>query len=408
MVVTSSRLHAVRYKQALDRYIHEQGYQDLAVLVAFSGKVLDQGLAFTESGINSFPESQTAERFGSGDYQVMIVAEKFQTGFDQPLLHTMYVDKVLVGLAAVQTLSRLNRIHPLKSETFVLDFRNDADEIVKAFEPYYGRTVAPPTDPNLLWDTRQRLDQWDVLRADEIENTVALLVAIRDPKQHGQVYAALAPAVERFNALDEDERLGFKDALDKFVRTYSFLSQIVAFGNPELERDYLYCRALAACLRDAATVTKLDLGSEVELSHLRNEITYEGSLSAAADTGEVKSLFGEGRGKQHEPVVEPLSQIIQVLNDRFGLNLDDTDQLLFDQFEETWTADPELAEQARNNTLENFRLVFDPKFLNTIVTRMDANEAIFKQVLDDHDFREVLSDFYLRKVYARIRGDQAA
>ncbi len=408
MVVTSSRLHAVRYKQALDRYIKERGYENLAVLVAFSGKVIDQGLPFTESGMNSFPESQTAERFGTGDYQVMIVAEKFQTGFDQPLLHTMYVDKVLVGLAAVQTLSRLNRIHPLKSETFVLDFRNDGDEIVKAFDPYYGRTVAPPTDPNLLWDTRQRLDQWDVLRPDEIEATVALLVTISDPKQHGQVYAGLAPGVERFHALDEDDQLGFKDALDKFVRTYSFLSQIVSFGETALERDYLYCRALTACLRDAATVTKLDLGSEVELSHLRNEITYEGSLSATTDTGEVKSIFGDGAGEQQELVIEPLSQIIEVLNERFGLGLDDTDQLLFDQFEETWTADPELAAQARNNNLDNFRLVFSPKFLNTIVTRMDANDAIFKQILDEPDFREVLTDYYLRKVYARIRAQDAA
>jgi type I restriction enzyme R subunit len=408
MVVTSSRLHAVRYKQALDRYITDKGYTDLAVLVAFSGKVIDQGLAFTESGMNSFPESQTAERFGSGDYQVMIVAEKFQTGFDQPLLHTMYVDKTLVGLAAVQTLSRLNRIHPLKADTFVLDFRNDGEEIVKAFEPYYGRTVAPPTDPNLLWDTRHRLDGYDVLRPEEVEATVAILVNITEAKQHGQVYAALAPAVERFHILADEDRGGFKDALDKFVRTYSFLSQIVSFGDTTLERDYLYCRALAACLRDATTLTRLDLGSEVELSHLRNEITYEGSLAASADVGEVKSIFGDGAGKQQEVLVETLSQIIDVLNERFGLGLDEADQLLFDQFEETWTADPDLAAQAKENTLENFRLVFDPKFLNTIVTRMDANDAIFKQILDDADFRDVLSDYYLRKVYTRIRADEEA
>src|SRR5205823_1237157 len=134
MVVTSSRLHAVRYKLALDAYIAEHGY-GMRTLVAFSGKVLDEGDEFTEPGMNAFPESETAERFGGDDYQVLIVAEKFQTGFDQPLLHTMYVDKVLTGLNAVQTLSRLNRIHPEKSDTFVLDFRNELEDIQESFRP---------------------------------------------------------------------------------------------------------------------------------------------------------------------------------------------------------------------------------------------------------------------------------
>ena len=144
----------------------------------------------------------------------------------------------------MQTLSRLNRIHPLKSDTFVLDFRNDTTDIVEAFEPYYGRTVAPPTDPNLLWDIRHRLDDWDVLRPDEVSATVAVLLTLTEAKQHGEIHALLAPGVERFHNLPEEDRAGFKDALDKFVRTYSFLSQIVSFTDSGLERDYLYCRAL--------------------------------------------------------------------------------------------------------------------------------------------------------------------
>ena len=403
MVVTASRLHAVRYKQALDAYIAKMKYSDLATLVAFSGTVTDKGLPYTESQMNGFPESQTAEEFGGADYQVLIMAEKFQTGFDQPLLHTMYVDKVLTGLNAVQTLSRLNRIHPEKDSTFVLDFRNDTETITKAFEPYYGRTVAPPTDPNLLWDTRSQLDQYDMLRIDEIEATVAVLVTMSESKDHGQLYALLDPAVERFKALPEEDRLGFKDALDKFVRTYSFLSQIVSFGDSKLEQDYRYCRALASRLRDETTVERLDLGTKVELSHLRSEVTFEGSLSLDANTGEVKSVFGEGRGSQQEPDIEPLSQIIDELNERFGLNLDQRDQLLFDQFEETWLADPEMAAQAKNNTIENFRLVFDRMFMGTVVGRMDDNEAIFKRVLDDEEFRQVLLDYYAAKVYSRAR-----
>jgi type I restriction enzyme R subunit len=405
MVVTSSRLHAVRYKQAIDKYLQQQGYSDLAVLVAFSGKVIDEhGLTYTESQMNGFPESQTAEKFGGDEYQVLIVAEKFQTGFDQPLLHTMYVDKVLTGLNAVQTLSRLNRIHPLKDNTFVLDFRNESEEITKAFEPYYGRTVAPPTDPNLLFDTRSRLDDYDVLRVDEIDETVAVLLSGAGSIDHGRVYALLDPACERFRDLEEQDRLGFKDALDKFVRTYSFLSQVVSFGDSKLERDYIYCRALASRLRDQNTSTSLDLGSEVELTHLRSEVTFEGSMSLDAETGEVKSIFGEGRGKQNEPDVEPLSQIVDELNQRFGLKLDEQDQLLFDQFEETWLSDPEVAAQARNNTIENFRLVFDRMFMGTVVGRMDDNEAIFKRILDDEEFRDVLMDLYADRVYRRARS----
>ncbi len=404
MVVTSSRLHAVRYKQAIDAYIKKMGYLELATLVAFSGKVVDKsGLSWTETGMNGFPESKTADNFDTNDYQVMIVAEKYQTGFDQPLLHTMYVDKVLVGLAAVQTLSRLNRIHPLKNDTFVLDFRNETDDIVKAFEDYYGRTLAPPTDPNLLWDTRRMLDQYDVLRAEEVDATVAALVAITSPKDHGKVYALLDPAVERFTALGEEDRLAFKDALDKFVRTYSFLSQIVSFGDSELERDYLYCRGLAPKLRDETTIERLDLGTEVELTHLRTEITFEGTLTLTSDTAEVKSMFSDGSGRHNELAVEPLSQIVHELNERFGLNLDRQDQLLFDQFEETWVANPEVIAQARNNTLDNFRLVFDRTFLRTVVGRMDENEAIFKRILDDPEFQSALIDLYATRVYNRSR-----
>ena len=409
MVVTSSRLHAVRYKQSIDAHIAKHNYTDLAALVAFSGKVVDDtGFAFTESNMNGFPEGQTAERFASDDYQVLIVAEKFQTGFDQPLLHTMYVDKVLTGLNAVQTLSRLNRIHPLKADSFVLDFRNDTDDIVKAFEPFYGKTVAPPTDPNLLYDSRRRLDDYNVLRPDEIEEAVALLLTIADPKQHGAVYSLLDRAVERFRALDEESRVGFKDALNKFVRIYSFLSQVVSFTDSKLERDYTYCRALASKLRDETTIERLDLGTEVELTHLRTEITHEGGLALTADQGEVKSIYGDGTGRQQELDIEHLSAIVDTLNERFGLNLNERDQLLFDQFEETWLADEEVVSRARNNTLDNFRLVFDREFEKTLIGRMQGNETIVSRILDDEEFRETLMTLYATRVYRRARGDGAA
>jgi type I restriction enzyme R subunit len=407
MVVTSSRLHAVRYKQNIDKYIKAQGYTEIRTLVAFSGKIDDSsGKPLTEANMNGFPESRTAEEFAAPEYGVLIVAEKFQTGFDQPLLHTMYVDKVLVGLAAVQTLSRLNRIHPLKESTFVLDFRNDTEDIVEAFEQFHGCTVAPPTDPNILWDTRRRLDDFDVLRAEEVEAaTPALLGAgASDDKRSAATYAALGPAKARYEQIRDEERLEFRDALTRFVRTYSFVSQIAAFTDPVLERDYVYCRALSSYLRDTGTVERLDLGAEVELTHLRHQMTFTGTLALSAEVGEVRSFFGEGKGSQEELDLEHLSSIIEVLNDRFGTDLTNTDKLLLDQFEESWVADGQLADQARSNSLDNFRLVFDKKFLQTIITRVDANDEIFKKILDDEDFRATLGEFYLRKVYDRLQA----
>jgi type I restriction enzyme R subunit len=413
MVVTSSRLHAVRYKQNIDKYIAEKGYSDIRTLVAFSGKIDDgSGTPLTESKMNGFTESQTAPRFRGDppdydprEYQVLIVAEKFQTGFDAPLLHTMYVDKILVGLAAVQTLSRLNRIHPLKKSTFVLDFRNETDVIVEAFEQFHGCTVAPPTDPNILWDTRRALDDFDVLRPEEISAAMpALLGAVAsDEERSAQTYAALGPAKARFEQLSDEERLKFRDALRRFVRVYSFVSQIAAFMDPELERDYVFCRALSSYLRDTDSVERLDIGSEVELTHLRHQMTFTGSLALTSELGEVQTFFGEGKGSQQELELEHLSSIIEVLNDRFGTNLTDVDKLLFDQFEESWVADTELGHQAQNNSLDNFRLVFDKKFLQTIITRVDANDEIFKRILDDEDFRATLGEFYLRKVYERLQ-----
>ena len=401
MVVTSSRLHAVRYKQALDRYVREKGYGDVHTLVAFSGTVIDGGAEFTEPGMNRFPESQTPKQFEQGDYQVLVVAEKFQTGYDQPLLHTMYVDKPLKGLHAVQTLSRLNRIHPEKTDTFVLDFRNNVEEIQKAFEPYYGRTAAVPTDPNLLYDTRRDLDAFDVLRAGEIEAAARLIASLASERDHPKLHALLDPALERFKALPEEEQDEFRSALQRFVNAYRFLAQIVSFADTNLERDYLYCRALQSLLPGTGS-GRLDLGTELQLTHLRLEQTREGSATLQDTDGELRAIF-DGRGKQHEPETEKLSQIIEIINERFGLSLGEADQLLFDQFEETWAGDETLAAQAQANDLANFRLAFDREFMNTIVARMDANHEILKRILDNNDFHDLLSDHYANKIYTRLR-----
>ena len=224
----------------------------------------------------------------------------------------MYVDKVLTGLAAVQTLSRLNRRAEGKDGTFVLDFRNDADAIWAEFETYYSETVAPPTDPNLLYDTRRTLDEYGVLLPEEVAKVAALLVADENRNNHARLHAALAPAVDRFNALEDEEQETFRDELGRFVRIYSFLSQVVSFTDAGLERYYRFCRALASFVK-RPTGDTFDLGSEVELTHLQLEQTFEGSVSLGAEQGVVTTIYS-GTGRAHEPEASPLSHIVERLN----------------------------------------------------------------------------------------------
>ncbi len=402
MVVTSSRLHAVRYREAINRYISEHNYTDMKALVAFSGKVIDETITYTEAMLNGFPESETAERFDTDDYQVLIVAEKFQTGFDQPLLHTMYVDKVLSGLNAVQTLSRINRTAEGKADTFVLDFRNETDDIEKAFAQWCERTEAIPTDPNLLWDSHRALMASPVIHEDEIVPAVDAILKGRGPVSHAAVYAKLDPALARYEALEaSEEQDEFRGILGRFVSLYGFIAQIVTFTDVALERDHIYAKALEARLPRGAG--GIDISAEVRLTHLRTEKTSEGSIAMPEGEGDIEAIFS-GKGPQHDPDEENLSEIINALNERFGTDLNERDQLLFDQFEETWAANPEVVNQARNNDdFKNFSLVFEKLFLSTILGRTDDNEEIVKRILDDEEYRDVLRDIYAGRLYRRLR-----
>lgn len=400
MVVCSSRQHAVRFCRALRLYVNEHGY-DLGVLVAFSGTVDEGGAPFTESGMNGFSDSQTAEQFNTDAFRILVVAEKFQTGFDQPLLYSMYVDKTLSGLNAVQTLSRLNRTHPDKKSTFVLDFRNDAEAIRDAFEPYYGETVAPPSDPNLLYDTRHELDEFGILRSDEIMKVVGLLLKISGPADHARVHAALAPAIDRVLDLEDEERERFRDALDRFVRTYSFLAQIVSFTDTDLEAAYVFCRALLAFVpREMGE--SVDLGSDIELTHLRLEKQFEGSVSLQTETGEVRTIFS-GSGPQNEPEPETLSTIIDRFNERYGTDWTDADRLFPDAIEEDLVNDERIQLEAAANDINAFKVGFDNTYLGAIASRLDRNEKVAGQLLDDPELRAALVAEYLPRIYARAR-----
>ena len=397
MVVCSSRPHAVRMWGTLRQHITHHGY-DLGVLVAFSGEVED----LTESRANGFPESETANRFDTDDYRIMVVAEKFQTGFDQPKLVAMYVDKTLTGLAAVQTLSRLNRIHPEKDGVFVLDFVNDSDDIRDAFAVYHGLTVAPPTDPNLLFDTADTLRQFDILDPTEMQQAVALLLRGGPPAQiHPAIHAALQPAVERFGTLDEEEQAAFRDAITRFVRVYGFLAQIVPFANLELERDFLYSRALVRLIRDQKPGAGIDLGSEVELTHLRIKKASEGSISLPADTGQVQTIYS-GAGPLADPEEERLSEIIDRINKRFGTNWTDEDRLVFEAAALDLIGDQEIQNQAVNNDPETFRdHVFPGRYEKVLLSRLDRNDDVVYAYLDNEDLQSDVIALYAAAVQNR-------
>jgi type I restriction enzyme, R subunit len=398
MVVTASRLHAVRYQQALTAYCREHGY-GLGVLVAFSGTVqVGDGpdvQAWTEANMNGFPESRTPERFAESDSRILVVADKYQTGFDQPLLYAMYVDKALGGVAAVQTLSRLNRTCDGKDGTFVLDFRNDSDQVREAFARYYMQTVAPPTDPNLMYDTRAALDPFGVLWPDEIERALELLTAPESAGLHGRIHAALVPSIDRFRDLQQAQQDAFRDALSRFINTYGFLSQVVAFTDTKLEGDYLFCRALAAFIRSAGDAG-LDLGSAVELTRLRTEQTFAGSLALKPDTdGEVSTLFA-GAGRTREADEAPLSEIVASLNERFGTDFGEGDFVgFFGAVSDKLVAQADIQQAAANNTPENFRLVLQKEFEQQVISHMGAAEAIAFSYLDNESVRHEVLDFFL-------------
>jgi type I restriction enzyme R subunit len=399
--VTSSRKHAVRMTRALRKYTREHAYGSLGILVAFSGTVDDEGIQYTESQMNAFPESQTPREFEQDEWRFLVVADKYQTGFDQPLLYAMYVDKVLTGLAAVQTLSRLNRRAEGKDGTFVLDFRNDADAIRAEFDTYYGETVAPPTDPNLLYDTRQALDEYGVLRPEEVAKVAALLIADDDTNNHARIHAALAPAVDRFRALEDEEQEAFRDALGRFVRTYLFLSQVVSFTDAGLERDYRFCRALTSFIK-RDTADTLDLGSEVELTHLQLEQTFEGSVSLGSDQGVVTTIYS-GTGRVHESEASPLSRIIDTLNERFGLKLTEADRLHLDSIAQDLVDDETVQRQASANSMGNFGVQFPQHFQGAVVDRLASAEEFSFQLLDNQDLSEQVMNAYLPLVYGKAK-----
>lgn len=416
MVVTSSRLHAVRYKQAFDKYIKDQGYTGIKTLVAFSGKVVDPdapGVEYTETGMNidakgrTIKEKELPERFGSDEYQVLLVAEKYQTGFDQPLLHTMYVDKRLAGIQAVQTLSRLNRTHPGKEDTFVLDFVNEPEEILSAFQPYYEQTlVGEQADPQQLYELQAKLDARQVYYKAEVDEFCKVFYKPRrmqTPSDHARMNACIDPAVARFKGIEEEEQEEFRKTLVGFRNLYSFMSQVIPFQDTDLEKLYSYVRFLLTKLPRGDQGPVYHFDDEVSLKYYRLQKISEGSIPLeAGKTEPVSGPTALGTGVAHDDEIE-LSRLIDLLNERFGTEFKPGDQLFFDSIREDAIADSTLQQAALANTMENFGYVFRKALEGLFIDRMDQNEEITAKFMNENQFREAVSQHLLKDVYDQIR-----
>ncbi len=398
MIVTRSRLHAVRYKLAVDKYLAERGYPFKA-LVAFSGSVPDGGQSYTESNMNGFSEAQTAKTFERPEYRFLIVANKFQTGFDQPLLHTMYVDKKLGGVNAVQTLSRLNRTHPEKHGTMVLDFANEADEIKAAFEPYYETTLlSEATDPNLLYEIQTRLAAFPVYTAADVDTFAKVYF---DPKAtQDRLYAALAPMVERFQALSKEEQHDFRGQITDYVRLYAFLSQILTFADADLEKLYVFARHLRRLLPADREQLPLEVQQNIDMESYRIQQTGSGRIALERKPGALDPQATKGGYRIPPEELEPLSRIIAELNERFGLHLGPEHRVTIGQMIKKLDDDAALDAAARVNTRENVRLTFDQKVEHVIQEIVDSNFDLYKRITDDRTFGEIVKNFlfdqYLR------------
>lgn len=411
MVVTGSRLAAVKYKLAFDRYIKTHGYDGIRSLVAFSGTVEDPedpGSAYTEVSMNDgLAESELPETFERDDYRVLLVAEKYQTGFDQPLLQTMYVVKRLAGVQAVQTLSRLNRMAPGKARTFVLDFANEEDDIYKAFKPYYEVTpIGENAEPHRLSELQHKLLAWAIFAPDDV-NAFAE-VWYRRKREHSATDHRLMNSVldtvsQRFLDKEEAEQEEFRGQLTAYRNLYAFLSQIIPYQDSDLEKLYAFVRNLISKLPPPGDGQAFALDDEIALRFFRLQQMTEGSIDLS--DGEADPLKGPTDvGTARSPDEEvALSSLIDKLNERFGTDFTEADQLFFDQIRVSAEQDEKIVEAARANNLANFSSYLERMLDELFIDRMEGNEEIFSRVMTDKQFRAAAHEHLASEIFRRAQ-----
>jgi hypothetical protein len=407
MVVTGSIERAIQYFHAIRDYLAERKSPYRAI-VAFSGEHEYGGVKVTEANLNGFPSNQIADKIREDPYRFLICADKFQTGYDEPLLHTMYVDKALSGVKAVQTLSRLNRAHPQKHDTFVLDFVNDPDTIRKAFEPYYRTTIlADETDPNKLHDLKADLDSYQVYAPEQVNELVRLYLGGADRDQLDPILdACVANYIEQ---LDEDGQVDFKGNAKAFLRTYSFLSSILPFANTEWEKLSIFLEFLVPKL-PAPKEEDLSRGilEAIDMDSYRVEKQASIRIALPDADAEIEPVPTAGGGHKPEPELDRLSNIIKAFNDQFG-NIPWTDadrvrKLITEEIPARVAADSAYQNARKFSDKQNARIEHDKALVRVMTALLQDDTELFKQFSDNDSFRRWLTDTVFALTYGEGRS----
>lgn len=401
MVVTWSRPMAYRLYEAIQDYVKENRY-DLEVMIAFSGTLDVDGEEVTEAKLNGAPETRTAELFDTDPKRIIVCANKFQTGFDQPKLCAMYVDKQLTGVAAVQTLSRLNRTYPGK-RTFVVDFANDWDTIAASFSNYYEATqLDAATDPDVIYDIAERLAGFRIYQQTEVDAVADAYVAASDTeKVLPRIEGMLAPAVDRWKALDDTPKREFKALLRKFLRSYSFITQMISLGDEDLHRLFVYGGFLVKKLF-LETGSTPDLRDKVELEYLR--IEDKGTRSIELESADLHN-GGANAGVTKEEEDEHLSILIAHLNEAFGTDWEDGDRIIRATADKV-CENEDFVEKARTNSMNDLKAIFPAVMMDALISIMSDSQDMAEKFNENPDaYMRILNSDLLPLVYRRCNAD---
>lgn len=414
MVVTASRLHAVRYFKEFKKYIEHKGYTDLDVLVAFSGTVKDGADEYTEPGLNikkdgsKVSERQLPETFHGDEFSMLIVAEKYQTGFDEPLLHTMFVDKQLAGVKAVQTLSRLNRTTRGKEDTFIMDFVNEAEDIREAFAPYFKETVLDEEiNVNLIYDTKVLIRQFMLYNDGDVEKFNEIYYKkTQSDKDLGKIASLFTPLLTNFTKFTDEDQFKFKKAVKNFVKWYAYITQITRLFDRALQKEYNYLKYLSKVL-PSKPAEKIDLEDKIKLEYYRLDKTFEGDvgLQTPGDSVVIENPKGIDLDKSKDPESELLEIIINHINDKFNGIFTDGDKVIVETlYTKILQNDKKLKRYAKKDNPEVFNSKFDKIFEDIAHECYAEQMGAFKKLFEDKDFYTTIMSEIAREAYRGFRN----